>query len=131
MKEHAFRLLPGQDLKKTLMNYVDEHQIKSAVILCGVGSLSHINIRLAEAKDFYVAENHYEIVSITGTLSLDGVHIHISVSDSDGKVIGGHLVDDNIIYTTCEVVLGELEDYTFKRVEDETTGFKELEVSKI
>ena len=42
-------------------------------------------------------------MSLTGTLSRDGVHIHISLSDADGNVIGGHLID-GVVFTTCEVV---------------------------
>ena len=105
---------------------MNEHNIESAIILCAVGSLLELNIRLAEAKDYLVSKKHYEIVSLCGTLCKDGCHLHISVSDKEGHVLGGHLENGTMINTTCEVVLGELEDYTLHRKYDETTGFKEL-----
>ncbi|MBQ9988085.1 MAG: DUF296 domain-containing protein, partial [Erysipelotrichales bacterium] len=83
---------------------------------------------LAEAVEFLEVEAHYEIVSLTGTLSTEGLHLHISVSDKEGRVWGGHLSDGCVIYTTAEIVLGELEQYTFTREMDENTGYKELVV---
>lgn len=68
----------------------------------------------------------FEIVSITGTLSTDGVHIHISVSDEEGNTIGGHLKDGCIINTTAEVCLLEFENIKFLREFDNNTGYKEL-----
>ena len=128
MIEHAFRLHKGDLLKESLQQYCIDHSIHSAVVLSGVGSLEHLRIRLAEAIEFLEKDAHYEIVSLTGTLCMDGVHLHISVSDKDGRVWGGHLVDGCVIYTTAEIVLGELENYQFTREMDESTGYKELVV---
>jgi len=44
----------------------------------------------------------FEITSLMGTLAAGG-HLHISLSDADGHVIGGHLVGDDVIHTTAEV----------------------------
>jgi predicted DNA-binding protein with PD1-like motif len=52
------------------------------------------------------------------------------VSDEEGKMVGGHLMDGNRIYTTAEVVLGCLDDlYSFSRVYDARTGFPELVIT--
>lgn len=75
-------------------------------------------------------EGEFEIVSMTGTLSEDGVHVHVSVSDHEGKTIGGHLKNGCIIYTTAEVCLLELETVKFTREFDEETGFEELVVQE-
>ena len=124
----CFRLHKGMDLKKEIENYAIENKI-SGVILSSVGSLSKLTIRLADGKSVYESEKEYEIVSITGTLSKDGVHIHISVSDIQGKVIGGHLKDGCIINTTAEVILLILDNVKFTREYDEETGFNELVIS--
>ncbi|MEH2445742.1 MAG: DUF296 domain-containing protein [Nostoc sp.] len=34
-----------------------------------------------------------------------GVHLHIAISDQEGKTIGGNLDDGCIIYTTTEIVI--------------------------
>jgi hypothetical protein len=48
----------------------------------------------------------FEILSVTGTLSIYGVHLHICIADAEGNSIGGHLMEGCIIYTTDELVIG-------------------------
>jgi len=127
LKIHAFRLLPGQDLKASLEQYVRDRQIKAGVILSGVGSLQRATLRLAD-ESLKTFEQKFEIVSLTGTLSQDGCHLHISLADSQGQVVGGHLKGGCLIYTTAEMVIGEISDVTFKRRPDQDTGFNELVV---
>jgi len=123
----CFRLTRGMDLKKEIESYVIDNDI-SGVILCAVGSLSKINIRLASATTNLEKEGMYEIVGITGTLSKDGVHIHIAVADEQGNTIGGHLKDGCIINTTAEIVLEVFEEIEFRRKYDAITGYSELSI---
>ena len=122
---YCFRLTKGMDLKKEIEEYVVNNKI-SGVILCSVGSLSKVVIRLAGAKSILEQEGVFEIVSVTGTLSEDGVHIHISVSDENGNTIGGHLKDGCIVDTTAEVVLEVFDNIKLKRKYDNNTGYNEL-----
>ena len=46
---HCFRLTQGSDLKKEIEEYAIKNKI-SGVILCSVGCLSKLTIRLADAK---------------------------------------------------------------------------------
>ena len=126
---NCFRLTKGMDLKKEIEEYTINNKV-SGVILCSVGCLSKLVIRLADGKSIWEKEGMFEIVSVTGTLSEDGVHIHISVSDENGITIGGHLKDGCIVNTTAEVVLKTFEDIKFKREYDETTGYNELVIKK-
>ena len=73
---------------------------------------------------------HFEIVSLTGTVSVNGSHLHISISDSEGKTIGGHLLEGCKIYTTTEIFIGSTTAYEFKRVKDGTTEWEELQVNE-
>ena len=68
-----------------------------------------------------------EIVSLQGTISSGG-HLHASLADVTGKVIGGHLLE-LIVDTTAEVVIGDCTHLSFTRVPDHNTGFKELVVN--
>lgn len=129
-KNHAFRLKPGEDLKKSIQAFVKEQNIKAGWVSCGVGSLTQYNIRFADRPNGAQATGYFEIVSITGTVSVSGSHIHIAVSDSTGRTVGGHLLDGNIVYTTAEIVIGESEDLVFTREKDGTTEWKELQVKK-
>ena len=51
---------------------------------------------------------------------------HSHVSDVDGNVFGGHIKKGCTIRTTCELVIGVLDDTTFRREHDPSTGFDEL-----
>ena len=124
----AKRLFDGQDLLIEIIKLAKEHDIKAAVILSGVGSLTQSNIRVPviDGEVKYINPENLEIVNLHGTVSTQGVHLHISVSNIDGTVMGGHLKEGCIIRTTCELVIGILEDVEFDRQPDSNTGFDEL-----
>jgi uncharacterized protein len=127
---HAFRLKPGQDLKKEIDLYVKENNIIAGWIVTCVGSLTNYNIRFANNQNGFTGTGHFEIVSITGTVSTNGSHIHISISDSTGKNIGGHLLQGNIVYTTAEIVIQSSTNFIFKREKDGSTHWDELSIEK-
>jgi hypothetical protein len=127
-KLFTIRLKPGSDLKKSLLSFANDNHLKAASIVTAVGSLTDYNLRFANQKDGSKKSGHFEIVSLVGTLSLKGSHIHLAVSDEKGATIGGHLLDGNLIYTTCEITLVEDLEKEFIREIDETYGFQELKV---
>lgn len=111
---HAFRLKPGQDLKTGIQNLVNEKQIKAGWISTCVGSLTNYKISFANQPDGSSDSGHFEIVSLTGTVSVNGSHLHISISDSNGKTIGGHLLEGCTIFTTAEIVILSSYEFIFK-----------------
>ena len=130
MTIYAIRLHPGQDLKRELDNFAKMQQLQAGFIITCVGSLQKVTIRPADQQIPLLREQKFEIVSLVGTLSPDGSHVHISLSDSTGATIGGHLLEGNEIYTTAEIVIGEAEHLQFRRETDLVTTFKELTVKK-
>jgi predicted DNA-binding protein with PD1-like motif len=124
----AFRLKPGEDLQKGIENIVKQHAIKAGWINTCVGSLTDYNIRFANQPKTDSGTGHFEIVSLVGTLSENGSHIHLSISDSTGKTIGGHLMPGCKIYTTAEIVVAATDRFDFERAEDGTTPWKELQI---
>ena len=128
MQTFTFRLKPGQDLFNEIEAIVAEKNIEAGCVLSAVGSLTHATLRLANREYYSEYDGHFEIVSMTGTVSVHGSHLHISISDGDGKTIGGHLVPGCKIYTTAEMVLGIFEDVVYKREFAEDSGYEELVV---
>ena len=122
----AVRLAPGSDLRKTLEDFFSQEKLSAAGVVSAVGSLSSSTIRLANAKESKTIEGPLEIVSLSGTLSTDGAHLHIAVADTVGQTTGGHLLEGCKVYTTVEVVILELTDLKFTRDQDSATGFREL-----
>lgn len=130
MKIHTKRLTPNQDLKTELDRWVQELQIRSGLILCGVGSLQKATLRLADENIIKTWHEKFEIVSVTGTLSTHGNHIHLSISNNKGQTLGGHLKEGCLIHTTCELIIGKIDEVTFSREYDPETGFKELVIKE-
>jgi predicted DNA-binding protein with PD1-like motif len=127
-KIYALRLHPGDDLKIKLADFVRENKIKAGYIITCVGSLSKATLRLSNKNETQTWKQSFEILSLTGTLSPEGNHLHISIADRDGVTIGGHLMDGSIISTTAEIIIGEAPDLSFRREFDSITTFKELKI---
>ena len=126
----VIRLKPGKDLKLELESLMKKEKIEAGWIITAVGSLTNYSIRFANQPEANTAKGHFELVSLTGTLSKNGSHLHISISNENGETIGGHLVEGCIIYTTMEIVLEKSPEYIFDRMKDSKTGWKELIIKK-
>ena len=128
---YALRLSPNQDLKQEIEAFAKANNIQAGYIITCVGSLKKANLRLANKPEATTWEEKFEIVSLVGTFGADsGMHLHASISDGTGKTIGGHLMDGNLIYTTAEIIIGEVLDVKFARRLDSITTYDELFIEK-
>jgi len=131
MNNYTFRLRPNDDMFDSIEAFVRDKNIESGCVLSGVGSLTYAVLRLANGEFHSEFDGHFEIVSVTGTVSIHGSHLHVSISDEDGKTIGGHLVSGCRIYTTAEIVLAVFDDLVYKReLYENDSGYEELVVYK-
>ena len=89
-KVYVFRLKPGEDLRKSIEAIVKEKNIEAGWINTCVGSLTDYAIRFANQQEGVRVSGHFEIVSLTGTVLVNGSLLHICISDSTGKTIGVH-----------------------------------------
>ncbi|MGF1718902.1 DNA-binding protein [Vibrio kyushuensis] len=124
----AIRLTKGADLKHSISQLVIKHGIQAGSIASCVGCLSSVSLRLAGATETLQLTDPFEIVSVMGTLTPEHQHIHISIADQSGQVLGGHLLDGNIIDTTAELILHKYSNLSFSREFDVETGFTELAI---
>lgn len=127
MRSLAVRLHPGDDLKRGLDTLVRRRSLPAACVLSCAGSLDHAAIRFAGRETASRLDGPLEIVSLSGTLSSEGgSHLHIAVSDADGRTSGGHLKEGSQVRTTAEIVIGILPGIRFTRLPDHRTGHMEL-----
>jgi len=135
VRMRAYRLGPGADLKRALVSLVRADGLQAAFIATCVGSLVRARLRLpsaaGEPDEVLSLGGPMEIVSLTGTLSPEGLHLHIALARRDGQCVGGHVVDGCIVHTTAELVLGELTDLAFRRPTDGETGHHELSIDPL
>ena len=130
MEVVPLRLQPGDDLRRALETWMGEQQEQAGCLISAVGSLSVAQLRLAGAREATEFRGELEILSLSGTLSRDGAHLHIAVASSNGTVMGGHLCSGSLVCTTAELVIGLLPEWRFCRRLDPATGFAELEISR-
>ena len=128
MQNYTFRLKSGQDLFASIQAFVTEKHIEAGCVLSGVGSLTHATLRFANREFSSEYDGYFEIVSLTGTVSIHGSHLHISITDGDGKTTGGHFESGCKIYTTAEIVIAAFNDVVYKREFAEDSGYDELTV---
>ncbi len=128
MRTIAKRLHDGQDLVEEINQVCIENNIKAGIILSAVGSLkeSKIRVPVLYGQVAYITPENLKIDNLHGTVSANGCHLHISVSAINGTVFGGHIKPGCTIRTTCELVIGIIDDITFSREPDTQTGFDEL-----
>lgn len=126
----VFRLPPGADLKRTLIEVVTANGWGAAAVATVVGSLDGATLRYANRQDPVRIDGPLEILSVSGTLGPNNGHLHLAVSDGDGRVYGGHLLDGCSVFTTAEVVLTLLQGLVFERAQDPDTSYRELQVRR-
>lgn len=121
------RLQPGADLRASLEAMAQADDL-SAFVVCGIGSLAGARVRLAGADSQTTVPGDVEILSLSGTLTPDGAHLHMAIADAQGRVIGGHVCHGNVVRTTAELLLVSLPEWRLGREPDAGTGFDELVV---
>lgn len=126
----VLRLSPGQDLRSALNTAFAQLQAEqdatAACIISAVGSLSRAVLRYANQPEGTLLVEPLELITLSGTLSPDGPHLHASVATAGGEMRGGHVMAGCIVRTTAEIVLAPLPGWVFTREHDAQTGFKEL-----
>ncbi|MEU9632586.1 PPC domain-containing DNA-binding protein [Streptomyces luteogriseus] len=129
-RTHAFRLAHGVDLRKAIEHCVAERDIRAGCLVTCIGGLSSAVLRMPGAVEFNHLEGEFEIISAAGTLSVNGSHIHLSLSDGEGAVRGGHLDYGSTVRLSAEIVVLENPQLVFSREFDPDTGFRELVVTR-
>lgn len=124
------RLLPGVDLRVALESELAARSLCAGFVISAVGSLTGARLRLAGAVEPRHLRGDLEILTLAGTVAVNGSHLHMSVANSDGRVTGGHVAQGCIVRTTAEVLLLLLPEWSFNREPDPATGFPELVISR-
>ncbi len=125
------RLVPGDDLRRALEQTLAEHGAQAGFVLAGIGSLRPARLRLAGAQESLSLDEDLELLSVSGSLSPAGSHLHLCVSLRDGRVLGGHAAYGCTVRTTAEVLLALLPAWSFSREHDGRTGYDELVIRTV
>ena len=124
------RLRPGDDLRRALEAALAASGHEAAFVLQGIGSLADAALRLAGAEEATVIAGPSEIVTLAGSVGPGASHLHASLADAQGRLLGGHLPYGCVVRTTAEVLLQLLPGWRFGRAIDAATGYPELVVDR-
>ena len=128
---HAFRLKPGDNLTSGLRAVFEACGTEAMAVVTCVGSLTAVRLRHANQPGASGYAGHFEITSLVGTIDARSEHLHLTISDGEGRVFGGHLMPDgSSVYTTAEIVVLALADLSFRRAPCAASGYSELVVSR-
>lgn len=120
------RLRPGEDLRRALEAAVANQGCEAGFIVSGIGSLDQARLRMAGAAEVLEMAGALEVLTLAGSVAANGSHLHASLADAQGRVLGGHLAYGCRVRTTAEVLLALLPDWHFRREHDAATGYDEL-----
>ncbi|MGR3906260.1 DNA-binding protein [Burkholderia sp. SR8] len=126
MQAHPLRLSPGDDLRASIEQALRRLDAHAAFVIQGIGSLSVAQLRFAGIDAPSELRGDFEILTLAGSVAPDGAHLHMSVSDAQGRVSGGHVANGCVVRTTAEILLVLLPAHRFSREPDAGTGFNEL-----
>lgn len=121
----ALRLNPGDDLRGAL-----EASGRTGFVLAGIGSLAQAQLRLAGAPGPTPMDGPLEVLTLSGSITPEGAHLHVSVSDAAGRVWGGHVCAGCTVLTTAELLVAPLPAGSLTRAFDAATGYTELIVRR-
>lgn len=129
MNLYPLRIPPGADLRKAIEECLTAQGQAAGFVLSGIGSLTEGTVRYAGQHEDAAIGGPLEVLSLVGSVSREGAHLHVSLSTSTGQVLGGHLCHGNTIRTTAEVLLAFLPEWRLSRAYDPDTGYRELVVA--
>lgn len=130
-RSYLVRLRPGQDVTAELRALATAEHLRAASIVSVVGSLTDVALRYANREETTLLSGHFEVVAMSGYLADGELHLHMAVSDGDGRTVGGHVMDGNRVYTTLVIVVQEHTGYRYRRQFDPVTGRDELVIDPV
>lgn len=140
------RLGPGEDVLPAMERLLLDAAMPTGVILGGVASLQHASVRNIrsfpdawpirdEDRTATTVPGPLEVLAMQGNVATRAegglvIHCHISFSVGAPPAVtyGGHLIENTIVATTCEVYVAGLTDLDVRRELDDETRSHEIAV---
>ena len=105
METLTLKLEPGQDLHQSLHQLASDHKL-SGFVLGVVGDLSAACFQCPGQHNPTRMHGILEVITLNGTVSPQGVHLHLSLSDGACQVWGGHLEPGTIVHRGVQLMVG-------------------------
>ena len=107
MRAVPLHLEAGSDVRRSLEQLALDHNA-GGFVLSVVGNLSQAAFACPGKSAPTVLAGELEIITLQGTISPDGVHLHLSFSDASCQVWGGHLEHGTLVLRGADLLVGLL-----------------------
>lgn len=124
------RLFPGEKIYESLVKACEKHDVKTAVVLSGIGQIQDVELGYFKEKGDYTPEGFeepFELLSLSGNIAKEDeykFHLHATLGGEKKETKGGHLLKGEVS-VTGEIVLLKT-DLEVKRSVEEETGLEGL-----
>ncbi|MCP9850804.1 PCC domain-containing protein [Cyanobium sp. Morenito 9A2] len=108
MRSVPLHLEPGSDVRRAL-EWLAAEENASGFVLGVVGNLSQAAFQCPGAPAPTLIQGELEIITLQGTLAPAGVHLHLSVSDPECQVWGGHIEPGTLVLKGADLLVGLLD----------------------
>ena len=106
MMEHYFyNFSKGTDVFNSLNELHIDHN-STSFLISAVGDLSKVSFKCPLNDKPVILEKKLEIITLTGFIKSSESHLHISASDENCSVFGGHLLSGTIVLKSLDVLIG-------------------------
>ena len=107
MHAKPLHLPPGADIRRSL-EQLAQAENSAGFVLSVVGNLSQASFACPGRNQPTVLRGELEIITLQGTIAPDGVHLHLSFSDENCQVWGGHLEQGSVVLKGADLLVGLL-----------------------
>lgn len=128
MQPLPLKLAPGSDLRLSLEELAQREGI-SGFVLGVVGNLTKASFQCPGQAEPTVLEGDLEVITLNGTFSPEGVHLHLSLSDGACQVWGGHLEPGTIVQKGVDLLIGVLEQRESRPARHTTAAAPRIEIA--
>ena len=128
MQPLPLKLAPGSDLRLSLEELAQRDGI-SGFVLGVVGNLTKASFQCPGQAEPTVLEGDLEVITLNGTFSPEGVHLHLSLSDGACQVWGGHLEPGTIVQKGVDLLIGVLEQREGRPARQTATAAPRIEIA--
>ena len=105
MEHYFYNFSTGVDVYNSLNELHRDHE-STSFLISAVGDLSKVSFKCPLNDKPVIFEKKLEIITLSGYLRSNESHIHISASDENCRLFGGHLLAGTIVHKSLDVLIG-------------------------
>ena len=109
MDHYFYNLSSGADVYN-LLSQLEINDNSTSFLISAVGDLSKVSFKCPLNQKPIIIEKKLEIITLSGYLRSKESHIHVSVSDDNCRVFGGHLLSGSTVLKSLDILIGVIPD---------------------